>query len=162
MLVQSNYINKLHNKIKTMVVKDESLEDTVGGSDDIFDTPCMRCLKLKTEFLRKARNYKFWGINKSRQRVIALDNIVRYCRQSIELAEWGTELKNDVDMDIESFLLEEQVLPVPRSVRAKLGIAGEHAITRAQEVYFMMAELEELHDDALTEFEKVEWSEKTC
>ena len=106
----------------------------MGKTDDIFDTPRARCLKLKTEFLRKARDYKFWGQDKSRQRVIALDNIARYCRQSIELAEWGTELKNDVDMDIESFLLEEQVQPVPRSVRAKLGIAGEHAITKAQKV----------------------------
>ena len=47
-------------------------------------------------------------------------------------------------------------------VGAKLGIAGEHAITKAQEVSFMMAELEELHDDALTEFEMEECSKKTC
>ena len=47
-------------------------------------------------------------------------------------------------------------------VGAKLGIAGEYAITKAQEASFMMDELEELHDDALTKFEKEEWSKKTC
>ena len=138
--------------------KDESLENTMDKMGDIFDTPRVRCLQLKTEFLRKARNYKFWGHNKSRQRVIALDNVAMYCRQSIELAEWGIELRNDVHMDIKSFLLEDHVLPVPRSVREKLGTAGEYAITEAQEVAFMMAELEELRNYALTEFEKEEWS----
>ena len=138
--------------------KDESLENTMDKMGDIFDTPRARCLQLKTEFLRKAQDYKFWGFNKSRQRVIALDTMARYCRQSIELAKWGTELRNDVHLDIKSFLLEDHVLPVPRSLRAKLGAAGEYAMTEAQEVAFMMAELEELSNNALTEFEKEEWS----
>ena len=99
---------------------DESLEDTMDKSSDIFDTPRARCLKLKTEFLRRARDYKFWGHDNSRQRVIALDTLLRYCSQSIELAEWGTELRKDVETDIESFLLEEHVLPVPCSIRAML------------------------------------------
>ena len=96
-------INKLHNYIKTMVVKDESLEDGMDEGADIFETPRLRCLKLKTEFLKKARNYKFWGLNKSRQRVIALDTVVRYCRQSMEVARQceTEELMNDVLIDIQ-------------------------------------------------------------
>ena len=131
---------------------DESLEDTMDKSSDIFDTPRACCLKLKTEFLRRARDYKFWGRDNSRQRVIALDTMLRYCRQSTEVAEWGTELRKDVDTDIESFLLEEHVLPVPRSIRAKL--KGEFVSTESQGqgVSFMMAVIEELRTNALTEF----------
>ena len=41
---------------------------------------------------------------------------------------WGTELRNDVNMDIECFLFgEEQVLPVPRAVSSKLVFAAENA-----------------------------------
>ena len=144
---------------------DESLENTMEEMEDIFDTPRAQCLKLKTDFLRKARDYKFWGRDKSKQRVIALDNLARYCRQSIELAEWGTELRNDVNMDIESFLFgEEQVLPVPRAVRSKLVLAAEDAghgrcISKSQEVSSVMAELEEIRVDALTEYENEEWFE---
>ena len=98
----------------------ESLENQMDKNHDIFDNPRMQCLKLKTEFLRKARNYKFWGRDKSRQRVIALDTVLRYCRQSTDLTEWGTELRRDVHVDIKNFLLEDHMLPVQRSVRKKL------------------------------------------
>ena len=138
--------------------KDESLENTMDKIGDIFDTPRARCLHLKTEFLRKARDYKFWGHDKSRQRVVALDTVNRYCKQSMESAEWGTELRNDVLLDIQSLLMEDRVLPVPRSVRAKLCNAVEFATMQAQVVPFMLAELEELSNTALTEFEKEEWS----
>ena len=138
--------------------KDESLENTMDKIGDIFDTPRTWCLHLKTEFLRKARDYKFWGHDKSRQRVVALDTVNRYCKQSMESAEWGTELRNDVLLDIQSLLMEDRVLPVPRSVRAKLCNAVEFATMQAQVVPFMLAELEEISNTALIEFEKEEWS----
>ena len=150
-----------------MVVKDEALEDTVGGSDNIFDTPRMRCLKLKTEFLRKARNYKFWGINKSRQRVTALDTVVRYCKQSMEVAkQCETELIDDVREDIQGFILEEQILPIPRSLRAKLRSSLEDKEEEwgpfeiESVVTHITLELQDHRDEALKEFENEEWSKQ--
>jgi hypothetical protein len=144
-------------------VKDESLEDTMVGSYDIFDTPRMVCLKLKTEFLRKARNYKFWGFNKSRQRVTALDTFARYCMQSMEVAKGETKLMNDVREDIQSFMLEH-VLPLPHSLREKLNSAKDAneeqfgPFCLETEAMFIRDELENLRDEALAEFENEEWS----
>ena len=150
--------------------KDESLENTMDKKGDIFDTPRMRCLQLKTEFLRKARNFKFWGFNKSRQRVTALDTVARYCKQSMELAEWDTELRNDVFRDIKCFLLEDRVLPVPSSVRENLhsamveqagrytGLFGPGTFCLQKQVHFVKDELEKLREEALTEYESEEWS----
>jgi hypothetical protein len=148
------------------MVKDESLEDTMDGCDDIFDTPRMQCLKLKTEFLRKVQDYKFWGFNKSRQRVTALETVVRYCRQSMEVArQCETEkLMNDVLEDIQGFMLEEHILPVPRSLRGKLRNAIDDneeewgAFNIESLVPFLTLELEDLRDEARMEFENQEWS----
>ena len=133
------------------------------GSYDIFDTPRMVCLKLKTEFLRKARNYKFWGFNKSRQRVTALDTFARYCMQSMEVAKGETKLMNDVREDIQSFMLEH-VLPLPHSLREKLNSAKDAneeqfgPFCLETEAMFIRDELENLRDEALAEFENEEWS----
>ena len=135
---------------------------------DIFETPRLRCLKLKTEFLKKARNYKFWGLNKSRQRVTALDTVVRYCRQSMEVARQceTEELMNDVLIDIQGFMLEEHILPVPRSLRGKLRSAVDDdeeewgAFDIESLVPFITLELEDLRDEALMEFENEEWSKQ--
>ena len=136
----------------------ESLENTMDKTCDIFDTPRSQCLQLKAEFLRKARDYKFWGRENSKQRVIALDTLLSYCNQSIELAELGTELRKDVHLDIKNFLLKGG-LPVPRSLREKLcSTVDKYAKTEDQEIAFMMADLYEFHENALTEFENEEWS----
>ena len=140
----------------------------MDGGDDIFDTPRRRCLKLKTEFLRKARNYKFWGLSKSRQRVTALDTAVRYCRQSMEVARCEDKLMDDVLQDIKGFMLEEHILPVPRSVRRKLssavnddeeewGTLPNCTFDIESLVPFLTLELEDLRDEALMEFENEEW-----
>ena len=136
----------------------------MDGSDDIFDTPRMRCLKLKSEFLRKARNYKFWGFKKSRQRVTALDTFARYCRQSMEVAKYETKLMNDVREDIHNFMLEERVLPLPHALREKLSSAKDAneeqfgPFCLEIEALFIRDELENLRDEALAEFENEEWS----
>ena len=135
-------------------------------SADIFETPRLRCLKLKTEFLKKARNYKFWGWGKSRQRVMALDTFFSYCNQSLEVAKCETKLMNDVREDIKSFMLEEHVLPLPRSLREKLNSAKDANEVQfgpfclETEALFIKDELENLRDEALTEFENEEWSRK--
>ena len=95
--------------------KEESLE---GG--DVFDSPRMQCLQLKMKFLKKAKDFKFWGHDKSRQRVVALDTFLQYCNKSMDLTDFGTELRNDVHQDIKSFLQEDYVIPIPRSIREKL------------------------------------------
>ena len=133
-------------------------------SRDIFETPSLRCLKLKTEFLKKARNYKFWGWGKSRQRVIALDTFFSYCNQSLEIAKCETKLMNYVREDIESFMLEEHVLPLPRSLREKLNSAKDANEEQfgpfylETEALFIRDELENLCDEALAEVENQEWS----
>ena len=126
-------------------------------ASDIFDTPRARYLKLRTEFLRKARDYKFWGHAKSRQRVSALDALLRYCRQSVRFADLGTELRNDIHVDIRSFLLEYAVLPVPQTVREKLWSCHDAFVKKEeQEIPFIMIELDKVLNDTLAEFEKEE------
>ena len=76
------------------------------------------------------------------------------------------ELMNDVLKDIQGFMLEEHILPVPRSLRGKLRSAVDDdeeewgAFDIESLVTFITLELEDLRDEALMEFENEEWSKQ--
>ena len=73
--------------MKTDAAKEISFDDEhqCGEAKDLFFTPSLRCLHLKIEFLKKAQDFKFWGRNGSKQRVIAMDTLHKYCEESFGL-----------------------------------------------------------------------------
>ena len=107
----------------TMSEVEESFDDnTMSEAKDIFDTPGLKYLQMKKSFLKKARNFQFWGSNGSSQRVIALDTMLRYCQESMRLRDrlWDdaqtlcdVEVSKDILLDIKNIVLEKQAFTVP-------------------------------------------------
>ena len=59
----------------------------MGRDKNIFDTPTTNYLDLKKTFLNNALRRKFWGANKSKQRVVAVNELLKFYKESIELTE---------------------------------------------------------------------------
>ena len=66
---------------------EESFAEKMGRAKNIFDTPTKRYLDTKKAFLKNALRRKFWGANKSKQRVVAVNELLEYCKKSIELTD---------------------------------------------------------------------------
>ena len=142
---------------------DESFDsDTMSEAEDIFATPGLKYLSLKKSFLKKARNFLFWGSNGSRQRVIALDTMLRYFQESMMLLDrrWDNEAADDVILDIKNFVLKKQVFHVPKVICEKLSSAlDEYPEHRPHDaVHDMMEELGKLRDVSMARYEQDEWS----
>ena len=142
---------------------DESFDsDTMSEAEDIFATPGLKYLSLKKSFLKKARNFLFWGSNGSRQRVIALDTMLRYFQESMMLLDrrWDNEAADDVILDIKNFVLKKQVFHVPKVICEKLSSAlDEYPEHRPHDaVHDMMEELGKLCDVSMARYEQDEWS----
>ena len=132
---------------------------------DIFNTPSLRCLQLKKEFLKKARNYKFWGRKGSRQRVIAIDTLLKYKLSTLgataektykmDGAGWVNEKIYEKMKEIHKMLLKE--VPIPKAVRDKLASVVV-AAPRNTFLDTLDTTLEELREAALKDYENKELS----
>ena len=165
-----NYINNLVDVIamKTDAAMEYSFDDEKQGDEeasDLFHTPSMRCLQIKKEFLKKARNYKFWGRNWSRQRVIAMDTLFKYCEESIQLTMNDDKLYRKMWLEIHNLVLKDHpILPIPKTIREKLGIAVNEAEVEDDEdedsitVNAILEQLGKLRGLSLSQYESKEWS----
>ena len=93
---------------------DESFEVDIDGGDDIFATSSLQWLQMKKTFLKKARDYKYWGKRGSKQRVIAMDTFSKYCMKSLQLAADSPSLRKDALFDIQRILHQQRLLPFSR------------------------------------------------
>jgi hypothetical protein len=148
---------------------EESLEVDVEDSDDIFDTPSLLWLQKKKSFMKKARDYQFWGRQGSKQRVIAMDSFRKYCVQSMDLTAVSPSLSMDAVFDMQNIIHEQRLLPMPNYVRRKLvDVSKEDEHDPELQMSRVIRELDNLCDDALAHYEKSEWSklheieEDTC
>ena len=138
---------------------EESLEVDVDDSDNIFDTPSLLWLQRKKSFLKKARDYQFWGRQGSKQRVIAMDSFRKYCVQSMDLTAVSPSLSMDALFDMQNIIHEQRLLPMPNYVRRKLvDVSKKDEHDPDLQVSGVMGELDDLCDDALAQYEKSEWS----
>ena len=151
--------------MKTEEAREYSFDEEAS---DIFNTPIMRCLQMKKEFLRKARNYKFLGRNGSKQRVFAMDTLFNYCKESIQQTKNDDQLYHKMWLEIHNLVLQEQpILPVPKTVREKLSTVvidmqndefDEPDHDDSNKVNIILEELEKLRDASLSQYESREWS----
>ena len=91
----------------------------MGHDKNIFDTPTKNYLDTKKTFLKNALRRKFWGANKSKQRVVAVNELLKFYKKSIELTEEcdDHELAHKVLKDIYNLVVKVETLPMPGSVR---------------------------------------------
>ena len=99
-------------------------EKKMGRAKNVFDTPTKRYLDTKKAFMKNALRRKFWGANKSKQRVVAVNELLNYCKKSIELTDecGDSELAHKVLEDINNLVVnvEVETLPIPGSVRKEV------------------------------------------
>ena len=126
---------------------EESLEVDVDDSDNIFDTPGLLWLQRKKSFLKKARDYQFWGRQGSKQRVIAMNSFRKYCVQSMDLTAVSPSLSMDALFDMQNIIHEQRLLPMPNYVRRKLvDVSKEDEHDPDLQVLSVMGELDNLCD----------------
>ena len=53
----------------------------MGCEKNIFDTNTKDYLDTKKTFLKNALRRKFWGANKSKQRVVAVNELLKFCKK---------------------------------------------------------------------------------
>ena len=165
--------------MKTDAAKEISFDDEhqCGEAKDLFFTPSLRCLHLKIEFLKKAQDFKFWGRNGSKQRVIAMDTLHKYCEESFGLTGNDDKLFEKMWLEIHNLVLQSKpILPIPKTVREKLATAVnratfglydgiENVSPKARPIHIKVKrtrpifdELEILCQESLREYESNEWS----
>ena len=143
----------------------------MGRDKNIFDTPTTNYLDLKKTFLNNALRRKFWGANKSKQRVVAVNELLKFYKKSIELTEEcdDRELAHKVLKDIYNLVVKVETLPMPGSVRKGInGFDGFCTSCEGQEEfgcefdmnehYEFVSMLEEMCVKALEEYDTKEWA----
>ena len=80
---------------------------------DPFDTPIFRYYKLREAFLKQYRSRKIWGKEPSKQRILALNGLLEYIKETKKLGETHSEIKDEVVYDnLHLFIRRESnVLP---------------------------------------------------
>ena len=154
---RSTYINNLNRCFAIMKTEaDESFEVDMDEADDIFDTPSLVLLQKKKAFLKEARDYTFWGKEGSKQRVTAMDTFSKYCMKSLLLATDSPSLRKDVLFDIQNFIHQPRLLPMPNKVRRKLIDVSKEEKHPELQASRVIQELDNLRNDALAQHEKRE------
>ena len=147
-------------------------EKKMGRVKNIFDTPTKKYLDMKKDFLKNAPRRKFWGANKSKQRVVAVNEMLEYCKKSIKLTDecGDRELTHKVLEDIYNLVVQVETLPIPGSVRKKINnfVEGEEQeefdcefdceFDMMNERYEFISMLEEMCAKALEKYERKEWA----
>ena len=89
--------------------------------NDPFNTPDLKYLKARENFLQKFLFIENWGLKGSKQRVIALDALVKYLKKTRSIADNYPSLSSEVVRDnLRLILLKQLPLPADQLDDAKL------------------------------------------
>ena len=99
-------------------------EYTPVSGQDLFNAPKFRYLRKRETFLKMFRNGKIWGKHGSKQRVIALQEMINYIRETNALGETDSEVKMDALVQNIHLIYKGEVLPhLPDKLRRNV-VAG--------------------------------------
>ena len=99
-------------------------EYTPVSGQDLFNAPRLQYLRKRETFLKTFINGKIWGKHGSKQRVIALQEMINYIRETNALGEADSEVKMDALVQNIHLIYEGKVLPhLPDKLRRNV-IAG--------------------------------------
>ena len=96
-----------------------------------FNTPMLKYLSMKKEFLGKFLHKRNWGEFGTYQQVIAFSSLIDYIKRTRSLADQFPQLLNDVISDNKKLVIE-RTLPLPNKLYEQLLLA---AIEGAEEEY---------------------------
>ena len=88
---------------------------------DPFDVPIFRYFNLREAFLNQFRYRNIWGFPCSKKRILALNGLLDYIKETTKLGETHPEIKKEVVNDNINLFTECDALPdFPEKTREKL------------------------------------------
>lgn len=86
---------------------------------EIFQTPVLKYMNVRRQFLQKYAHPKSWGTYGSKQQVIALTALLDYFRETVKLAQLYPELENDIHVDNRKLVMK-RIVQLPRKLHEEM------------------------------------------
>ena len=93
-----------------------------GNHPEWFNTPILKYLSMKKEFLGDFQGNKHWGELGTQKQVIALSTLLEYLKKTRDLADQFPQLKDEIILHNKNLILERAV-PIPDKLYEHLLLA---------------------------------------